>query len=88
MEILDFEMFKDGGTEKIVTTKGIFCYDHRIASDTKGMLYRGIPLDDNSNIIEDSNAIEKEIIEALKSYNASEFYKGHVERLILIKDRK
>jgi hypothetical protein len=89
MEVLSYELYKDGGTEEIVTDKGTYCYDHRITSLTKGSLYLGYPKDDNSNIIEKPEVIEKELFEALRVYMPKAgFYEGHIERLLLIKDRK
>lgn len=35
---------------------------------TKGALYKDFPKDDNSNLIEDSHDLEKEIIESLRHY--------------------
>jgi hypothetical protein len=63
MEIKKFEMFLDGGTIKITTDEGIFCFDHRIGTTTEGKLYDGMPKDDNSNLIENSDELESKIIE-------------------------
>jgi hypothetical protein len=49
MEIKKFEMYRDGGTIELTTDKGIFCFDNRIRSNTKGRLYDGYPKKDNSN---------------------------------------
>jgi hypothetical protein len=43
MEIKKFEMYCDGGTIELETDKGIFCFDERIVSNTKGRLYDGYP---------------------------------------------
>ena len=68
MEIKKFEMYLDGGTIELDTDKGIFCFDERIGSNTKGRLYDGYPKDDNSNIIENSEDLENQLIECLKLY--------------------
>jgi len=81
MEIKKFEMLLDGGTIKITTDKGIFCFDHRIRTKTKGRLYNGMPNDVNSNVIENSDDLETEIIESLKNFN-DVFYQISIERLI------
>ena len=47
MEIKKFEMYRDGGTIELTTDKGIFCFDERIGSNTKGRLYEGYPKSDN-----------------------------------------
>ena len=86
MEIKKFEMFLDGGTIKITTDKGIFCFDYRIHTKTKGMLYNDIPQDDNSNMIENSGELENEIIEALKLFDA-DFYQTSIEYLINSKQK-
>lgn len=87
MKVLNYEMYRDGGTEEITTDKGVFCYDHRIESLTAGSLFDGYPKDDNSNVIEDSCNIEDELLEALKQYVAPPIYRGHIERLLLIKGK-
>ncbi len=54
MEIKKFKIYIDGGTIEITTDKGIFCFDERIRTSTKGRLYDGYPKGDNSNLIENS----------------------------------
>jgi len=68
MEIKSFILFRDGGTVRIETDKGIFCFDNRIGTKTKGALYADLPKDDNSNLIENSHDLEKELIESLRHY--------------------
>jgi len=47
IEIKGFDMYRDGGTIKITTNEGIFCFDGRLGSTTKGRLYYGYPMDDD-----------------------------------------
>lgn len=87
MEILEFDYLRDGGTCKIKTSEGTFCFDYRIGSTTKSKLYNGLPKDDNSNIIPDSEDLEIRIIEALKTHGDS-IYKQKINWLINQKTRK
>ena len=73
MYINNFKKYLDGGTIELDTDKGIFCFDERIRSNTKGRLYEGYPKDDNSNLIENSEDLEIELIECLKLYK-NNFY--------------
>lgn len=86
MEIKKFEMFLDGGTIKITTDEGIFCFDHRIRTRTEGRLYDGMPKDDNSNLIENPDELEDRIIEALKFFR-NDFYQSSIEHLINSKQK-
>ena len=86
MEIKKFEMFLDGGTIKITTDEGIFCFDHRIRTTTEGRLYDGMPKDDNSNLIENSDELEGKIIESLKFFR-DDFYQSSIEHLINSKQK-
>ena len=86
MEIKKFEMFLDGGTIKITTDEGIFCFDHRIKTTTEGRLYEGMPKDDNSNLIENSDELEDRIIELLKFFH-DDFYQSSIERFINSKQK-
>jgi hypothetical protein len=86
MEIKKFEMFLDGGTIKITTDEGIFCFDHRIRTTTEGRLYDGMPNDDNSNLIENSDELENKIIESLKFFK-DDFYQRSIEHLINSKQK-
>ena len=91
MEIKKFEMCLDGGTIKITTDEGIFCFDERIRSSTKGRLYDGYPKDDNSNLIENSVDLEQKLIEQLKLFK-SDFYQSSIDYFIsskqnLIRDK-
>ena len=74
-------MYRDGGTIEIETDKGIYCYDNRIMTKTKGCLYENYPKDDNSNLISNSHELEKEIIEALKNYK-NDFYRSQINDFI------
>jgi hypothetical protein len=86
MEIKKFEKFLDGGTIKITTDEGIFCFDHRIRTTTDGRLYDGMPKDDNSNLIENSDELEGRIIESLKFFR-DDFYQSSIEHLINSKQK-
>lgn len=87
MKILSIDSYLDGGSIALETDKGIFCFDDRIRSKTKGRLYNGYPEDDNSNIIENYEESEKEIVEALKIYN-DDLYKNSIEILMNSKHEK
>lgn len=52
MIIKKFDIFMDGGTIMITTDEGVYSYDHRIGTATEGRLYKNMPYDDNSNIID------------------------------------
>lgn len=86
MEIKKFEMYRDGGTVELTCDKGVFCFDERIGSKTKGCLYDGYPKDDNSNLIENSDDLEKELIEALKSYKDN-IYGSSIDNFIISKQK-
>jgi hypothetical protein len=81
IEIIDFDNLDDGGTIKITTDEGIFCFDDRLMSTTKGRLYYGYPMDDNSNLIENSEELEYRIIKSLKSYK-NETYQKSLDHLV------
>lgn len=85
MVIEKFQMYLDGGTVEVTTNKGIFCFDDRLGSNTKGKIFSGYPKEDNSNLIENSEALEVEIIENLKTFR-DEFYQKSIEALI--KDKR
>ncbi len=86
MKVIKFDMYKDGGTSKITTDEGVYCFDNRLGSTTKGRLYNDMPKKDNSNLIEDSDEIEQELIEALKLYH-NEFYQLSINHLIETKQK-
>lgn len=86
MEIKKFEMYRDGGTIELTTDKGIFCFDERIGSNTKGLLYKGYPKRDNSNIIENSYELEEELIDSLKTFK-SDFYQSSIDYFINSKQK-
>ena len=81
MEINKFKMYLDGGTIELDTDRGIFCFDERIRSNTKGRLYDGYPKSDNSNLIENSEDLEIELIECLKLYK-NDFYQSSIDYFI------
>jgi hypothetical protein len=81
IEIKDFDMYRDGGTIQITTDEGIFCFDDRLGSTTKGRLYSFYPLLDNSNLIENSKELEYRIIKSLKSYK-NDFYQKSIDHFV------
>ncbi len=81
MKIQKFNMYLDGGTIEIITDQGTYCFDNRIRSNTKGRLYNGMPKKDNSNIIENPDELEKEILEALKDYK-DDSYQSSIDHFI------
>lgn len=81
MKILKFDAYKDGGTIEITTDKGVFCVDNRICTKTKNSLYNGYPKKDNSNIIENSDDLKKEILNALEKYD-DVFYSKTIKRFL------
>lgn len=86
MEIKKFEMYRDGGTIELDTDNGIFCFDERIGSNTKGRLYDGYPKNDNSNLIENSEDLETELIGCLKLYK-NDFYQSSIDYFIKSKQK-
>ena len=86
MKINNFKMYLDGGTIELETDKGIFCFDGRIGSNTKGRLYDGYPKSDNSNLIENSEDLETELIECLKLYK-NDFYQRSIDYFINSKQK-
>ena len=81
MEITNFKIYMDGGTIELKTNKGIFCFDERIGSLTKGRLYEGYPKNNKSNLIENSYDLEHELIEKLK-YFKDNFYQNSIDHFI------
>jgi len=81
IEIKGFDIYRDGGTIKITTNEGIFCFDDRLMSTTKGRLYFGYPMDDDSNIIENSEELEYKIIKSLKSHK-NETYQKSIDHFV------
>lgn len=86
MEIKKFEMYRDGGTIELTTDKGIFCFDERIGSSTNGRLYEGYPKRDNSNLIKNSDDLEQELIDSLKSFK-SDLYQSSIDYFINSKQK-
>lgn len=68
MKILNFDMYLDGGTVKVVTDEGVFCFDGRIKTKTKGKLYSGYPTINNSNLIESSEKLGQQILVLADKY--------------------
>jgi len=81
IEIKEFTMYMDGGTIRISTNEGIFCFDDRLMSTTKGRLYYGYPMDDDSNLMENSKELEYRIIKSLKSYK-DKIYQKAIDHLV------
>jgi len=86
MEIKKFEMYRDGGTIELTTNKGIFCFDERIGSSANGRLYEGYPKRDNSNLIENSDDLEQELIDSLKSFKC-DLYQSSIDYFINSKQK-
>lgn len=86
MQIKKLNMYLDGGTVEIITDEGTFCFDNRIKSSTKGRLYNDYPKDDNSNLIENSSALEELLIEKLKNHE-DDFYQNSIDYLIKTKQK-
>lgn len=82
MKIIKFECYKDGGTSELTIEDGTkYCFDDRLFSKTKNSLYLGYPKSDNSNLIEDSENLKRELMTALKDYK-NDFYKVSIDYLI------
>lgn len=81
MKILDYSVYKDGGTISIKTDEGVFCIDNRIASTTKGKIFKGYPNGNDINMIENSISIKKELLNSLKTYK-NNFYQESIDNLI------
>ena len=75
MNINKIDSYKDGGTMKLDTTDGIYCIDDRIRTTTKGVIFKGYPKKDNSNIIEEQDTIKLKILEALSKYEVDNLFK-------------
>ena len=80
IEIKGFDMYRNG-TIQITTNEGIFCFDGRLGSTTKGRLYYGHPKPDDSNLIENSEELEYRIIKSLKSYK-NKLYQYPIDHLV------
>ena len=87
MKITNFEIYKDGGSIELTTDDGIFCFDRRISTTTKDRLYSNYPKKDNSNLIENSDELENELIEGLKHYKNS-FYQSSIDFFIKSRNQK
>jgi thermostable 8-oxoguanine DNA glycosylase len=87
MKIINFKMYKDGGSIELTTDDEIFCFDRRISTTTKDRLYNNYPNKDNSNLIENSNKLENELIEELKHYK-NVFYQSSIDFFIESRNQK
>lgn len=79
--IIDFKVYRDGGTVEFITNIGVFCIDNRIGSSTKSELYNNYPLKDNSNILKDYDSLKNVLIRCLKNYK-SDFYQKTIDYII------
>lgn len=66
MKILKVDLLKDGGSIIFYTDEGIYFSDNRIGSKTKGRFFKDLPLEDNSNIVDES---DKTTLEISKEYS-------------------
>lgn len=51
MNIIEIDKYSDGGTIKIKTNIDDYYLDQRLFTKTPNKIYKGYPLDDNSNMI-------------------------------------
>ena len=83
MKIIKIEVYKDGGTVTITTDMLVYAIDRRLKSKTKGRIFLGYPQYDGSNIIDNSDEIEKEILDGLVKFDfTTHFYKNTIISLI------
>ena len=62
MLVLFLDLYFDGGTIKVVDDNlDTYCIDGRRNTNTKGMIYIGYPLFDNSNLAPNQEKIQEEI---------------------------
>lgn len=71
MKLLKIDCYRDGGTIKISTDKGVFCIDNRIDSKLKGHVFNGYPKDDNSNYAPSLHVV---ITKLLQSYSGDNIF--------------
>lgn len=81
MDIINFQVYKDGGTIEIITTEGVFSFDKRLNTTTENELYNGYPKSDNSNLINNSTELKNRIIERLKDFE-DEDYQPQIDSFI------
>ena len=81
MKIKEFEVYKDGGTIKIVTDKKTHYIDGRIHSSTKNKIFTSYP-SDNNEYLKNSEELLKQIAESLKSFK-NIFYQELIDDFIL-----
>jgi len=81
--IESIEEYLDGGTIEIIFKNGeSYCIDRRIDTTTENKLYKGYPLDDNSNIIDDTQDIKLEILKYLNDYADPYHFGKKVKKII------
>ena len=80
MIIKRIDTYRDGGTFAIATDEGEICVDKRIGTNTKGLIYKGYPEKNNSNLISDQKAAKEELKKALRKFNSH--YVIHIFRLL------
>ena len=76
MRINRLNTYRDGGTIKVETNKGIF-YIYRRRGDTDGLVYDDYP--SRGNIIPNGDEIKMEIYYALEGYEDGFYKENHVE---------
>lgn len=88
MKVLELHKYKDGGTVLIKTKLASFCIDNRLGTTTKGKLYKDLPKDDNSNLINEYDDIIDELIKGVTEYDSSntEFKQSIIDQLLALKE--
>ena len=71
------DIYKDGGTTKIVTDSGTFYIDKRLKSKTKYAIYDKYP--SRGNKIENDKELKKELYNAMNDYNDTFYQRLQIE---------
>tara|TARA_Y100001937_G_C7039258_1_gene293843 strand:+ start:369 stop:638 length:270 start_codon:yes stop_codon:yes gene_type:complete len=71
------DIYKDGGTTKIVTNRGTFYIDKRLKSKTKYAIYDNYP--DRGNKLENDKELKKELYNAMNGYNDTFYQRLQIE---------
>lgn len=71
MEITNYGVYEDG-TIEITTDEGIYCYDDRIASPTRGAWFTGYPDPQGTNKLVDTAELDINIFNAIRRYQHEE----------------
>jgi hypothetical protein len=72
IQIVSTQVFKDGGTIQINTTIGPYFLDHRIKSETDGVLFDRYPSEDGAVQIDAKHS--KQIMKAYRSKRSKSHY--------------